>query len=354
MSRIRNIIITIGISFLLLAGFFLWFGLYFIQPADKTGTKETVIIEDGASVREIADTLQSRGIIKHKVCFLAWSRLKGYSKRIKAGEYSLSPSMAPAKIFNILTRGSIILHPVTFPEGYSAEQIAGILARSIKVNKAAFLSMTRDPAVLRKYGISGPSLEGYLYPDTYHFGRKQSPQSIIDAMVGRFNAVISPFKLRLAKTGMTLDKVITLASIVEKETGSTRERSLIASVFLNRIKQGMRLESDPTVIYGIKNFNGNLTRDDLMRYSPYNTYAIAGLPPGPISNPGIESIKAVLYPADTDYLYFVSKNDGSHYFSRSLEEHNRAVMMYQKKRAGLERSSRKDSTEKGNGQVEKT
>ena len=334
MSRIRNIIITIGLLFLLLAGFFLWFGLYFIQPADRMGTKQTVIIEDGTSVREIADTLESQGIIKHKVCFLVWSRLKGYSKRIKSGEYSLSPAMAPAKIFNILTRGLIILHPVTFPEGYSAEQIGGILARSIKVNKAAFLSMVRDPTVLKKYGISGPSLEGYLYPDTYQFSRKQSSRSIIDTMVRRFNAVTSPFKQRVTETGMTLDKVVTLASIVEKETGSPRERPLIASVFLNRIKKGMRLESDPTVIYGIENFNGNLTRDDLTRYSPYNTYVIPGLPRGPISNPGLESIKAVLYPADTDYLYFVSKNDGTHYFSRSLEEHNRAVAVYQKKRAG--------------------
>jgi UPF0755 protein len=334
MPKMRNIIISIGIFFLLAVGFFLWFGLYFVQQADRTGIKQTVIIEDGASVREIAEMLQSRGIIKHKVCFLVWSRLKGYSKRIKSGEYSLSPSMAPAKIFNILTRGLIILHSVTFPEGYSSEQIGAVLSRSIKVDKSAFLSMVHDPTVLRKYGISGPNLEGYLYPDTYQFSRKQSPQSVIDAMVGRFNSVISPYKQRLAKTGMTLDKAVTLASIVEKETGSPKERSLIAGVFLNRIKKGMRLESDPTVIYGIKNFNGNLTRDDLTRYSPYNTYVIQGLPPGPISNPGIESIKAVLYPANTDYLYFVSKNDGSHYFSRSLEEHNRAVAVYQKKRVG--------------------
>jgi UPF0755 protein len=329
-SKVRAILIALGISFLFLAGFFLWFGMYFIQPADRAGAKQIIIIEEGTSVRDIAGLLEDKGIIKHRVCFLVWSRLKGYSHKIKAGEYSLSSAMPPARIFNIVTRGLIVLHPVTFPEGYSAEQIAATLAQRIKMNKTAFLSLMHDPAVLKKYNIPGSSLEGYLYPDTYQFGRKQSPQTVIDTMVGRFNEVISPLKQRIARSGMSLNKIVVLASIVEKETGSSKERPLIANVFLNRMRKGMRLESDPTVIYGIRNFNGNLTRDDLKRYSPYNTYVIGGLPPGPISNPGLDSIKAVLYPADTDYLYFVSKNDGTHYFSRSLEEHNRAVTIYQR------------------------
>jgi len=335
MSKLRTILLTLSISFLLLAGFFLWFGLYFIQPADRTGSKQIIIIEDGTSVPDIAELLENKGIIKHKVCFLVWSRLKGYSHRIKSGEYNLSPVMSPARILHVLTRGLIVLHPVTFPEGYSAEQIAATLAQKIKMDKMVFLSLVRDPAILKKYNIPGASLEGYLYPDTYQFGRKQSPQSVIDTMVGRFNEAVSSLKQRLAQSGMTLDKVVTLASIVEKETGSAKERPIIANVFLNRIKKGMRLESDPTVIYGIRNFNGDLTRDDLKRYSPYNTYVIEGLPPGPISNPGLDSIKAVLYPAGTDYLYFVSKNNGTHYFSRTLEEHNRAVATYQ--RAGVRR-----------------
>jgi UPF0755 protein len=335
-SKLKVILIILGISFLFLAGFFLWFGLYFIQPADKAGSKQIIIIEDGTSVRDIAGLLESKGIIKHKVCFLVWSRLKGYSHRLKSGEYNLSPSMSPAGIFNILTRGLIVLHPVTFPEGYSAEQIATTLAQKIKMDKMTFLSLVHDPAILKKYNIPGSSLEGYLYPDTYQFGRRQSPQSVIETMVGRFNGAVSSLKQRVAQSGMTLDKVVTLASIVEKETGSSKERPVIANVFLNRIKKGMRLESDPTVIYGIRNFNGDLTRDDLKRYSPYNTYVIEGLPPGPISNPGLDSIKAVLYPVETGYLYFVSKNDGTHYFSRTLEEHNRAVLIYQKKQLGVD------------------
>jgi UPF0755 protein len=291
------------------------------------------MVEEGLSLKQVATSLEEKGIIKNKTFFLLWARLRGYGKSIKSGEYSLSPAMAPVKIFDILTRGIIITHPVTFPEGFSAEQIGETLARNINVDKSEFLSLVHNSVILKKYGISGESLEGYLYPDTYQFSRVQSPESIIEVMTGRFNEVISPLRKRIGETGMTLENVVTLASIVEKETGRADERPLIAGVFSNRIKKGMRLDSDPTVIYGIKDFNGNLTRDDLHRYTPYNTYVIKGLPPGPICNPGIESIRAVLYPADTDYLYFVAKNDGTHYFSRSLEEHNRRVITYQKKRA---------------------
>jgi len=332
MSRKRIALVFIGLFFLLATMFFLWFGQYFVQPADRAGAEQVLLIEDGMSLRQVAGILEEKGIIKNKTFFLLWARLKGYGKIIKSGEYSLSPAMAPVKIFDILTRGTIITHPVTFPEGFSAEQIGETLTQNIKVDKSAFLSLVHDSIILKKHGISGPSLEGYLYPDTYQFRRRQSPESIIDVMLDHFNEVISPFKKRIGETGMTLEEVVTLASIVEKETGRADERPLIAGVFLNRIKKGMRLDSDPTVIYGIENFNGNLTRDDLKRYTPYNTYVIKGLPPGPISNPGLESIRAVLYPADTDYLYFVSKNDGSHFFSRSLEEHNRRVLTYQKKR----------------------
>ena len=337
MSKKRITLVLTGIFFLLSMVFFLWFGLYFVQPADKTGSEQVITVEDGMTLRQVAVNLEKNRIIKNKTFFLSWARLKGYGRNIKSGEYRLSPAMAPVKIFDMLTRGIIITHPVTFPEGFTAGQIAEVLAqnKSISVERSAFLSLVHDPAILKKYGVSGTSLEGYLYPDTYQFSRRQSPESIIAVMVSRFNEVILPFKERIGMSGMTLERVITLASIVEKETGRADERPLIASVFLNRIKKDMRLDSDPTVIYGIEDFDGNLTRDDLRKYTPYNTYVIKGLPPGPISNPGIESIRAVLYPSDTDYLYFVSKNDGSHYFSRTLEEHNRHVAAYQKKRASV-------------------
>ncbi|HJX34634.1 MAG TPA: endolytic transglycosylase MltG, partial [Desulfatiglandales bacterium] len=253
------------------------------------------------------------------------------SRKIKAGEYLLNSGMTPARITEILTRGIIITYSVTFPEGFSIEQIGDILAANGLADKNSFISLAHEPGVIQKYRISGPSLEGFLYPDTYQFGKGLPPSLIIDVMVKRFREIAGPYIKRIEELGMTVEEVVTLASIVEKEAGSAEEMPLIASVFLNRLKKGMRMESDPTVIYGMNDFTGNLTRKDLLESTPYNTYVIRGLPPAPISNPGLASIKAVLYPAETDYLYFVSKNDGTHYFSRSIEEHNRAVWIYQKR-----------------------
>ncbi|MDB9823009.1 endolytic transglycosylase MltG [Deltaproteobacteria bacterium] len=327
----RIAVIITGLLSLAMIVIITGFGLYFVNPAEKGGVDQIIIVQEGMSLKEVAGRLESRGLIRNRTIFTFWTRLMGYGRQVKAGEYLLSSGMAPIKIMEILTRGVIITYSVTIPEGFSIEQVGGMLAEKGLVDKPQFISIAREPQILSKYGIVGPSLEGYLYPDTYQFGRGLSPVSIIDVMIKRFNEVVKPFMKRIEESGMTMEEVVTLASIVEKETGSAEERPLISSIFLNRIKKGMRLESDPTVIYGMDNFAGNLTRKDLSESTPYNTYMIRGLPPGPIANPGLESIKAVLYPSETDYLYFVSKNDGTHYFSRSLEEHNRAVRIYQKK-----------------------
>jgi UPF0755 protein len=193
------------------------------------------------------------------------------------------------------------------------------------------MALTADADLVASYEIDGPSLEGYLFPDTYFVSRDMAPRQIIDLMVKRFWEVYHDL-VEHRQVEMPLRDVVTLASIVEKETGLPEERPVIASVFLNRLKRKMRLESDPTVIYGIKDFDGNLKKKDLDLPGPYNTYCHFGLPPGPIANPGRESLRAVLTPAETEYLYFVSKNDGSHHFSATLSEHNRAVARYQKRR----------------------
>ena len=244
----------------------------------------------------------------------------------------MSARMPPLEILAKLTRGDILTHPVTIPEGLTREQIAELLSGKGLGNRERFMKLTEDPVLVNKYGIQGETLEGYLYPDTYQFARGLSARSVIETMVNRFWQLVGPLKKRAKEVNMPIGEVVILASIVEKETGRSGERPIIASVFLNRLKRRMRLDSDPTVIYGLKNFNGNLTRKDLAKPTPYNTYLIRGLPPGPIANPGIASIKAVLYPAGTDFLYFVSKNDGSHYFSKTLAEHNEAVWKYQKRR----------------------
>jgi len=308
------------------------FGYFLLSPASKEGADQVFSIREGATLKEVSSELQQRGIIRSRELVLLWSRLRGYSRDIKAGEYRLNPGMSPVKIIEILRKGEIVTHAVTIPEGYTMRQIARLLDEKGLVDEEAFISAGKNPVVARRYGLSGPSLEGYLYPDTYYFGLGLSPASIIDTMVRRFFQIIAPFKERMKQTGMSLQQVVTLASIVEKETGNAKERPLIASVFINRLKRGMRLESDPTVIYGLRGFDGNLKKSHLSEQSPYNTYVIKGLPPGPIANPGKDSIRAVLYPAKTEYLYFVSKNDGTHYFSRTLKEHNRAVETYQKRR----------------------
>jgi UPF0755 protein len=307
-------------------------GLLLITPGGKSGKEQVFVVREGLPLSEISAELHQRGLIKYPSLFMFWGRLMGYSRQIKAGEYALSPTMSPVEILDKLRKGIIITHPVTIPEGFTMEQIALLLEEKGLVNKEAFLALAKDPATLKRFGITGPSLEGYLYPDTYQFGRGISPLSILETMVHHFRDVVRPFAERIEKTGLALDEVVTLASIVEKETGLAKERPTIASVFLNRLERGMRLASDPTVIYGLDEFDGNLRKADLSKKTPYNTYVIRGLPPGPIANPGLESIKAVVFPEQTDYLYFVSKNDGSHHFSKTLSEHNRAVQTYQKKK----------------------
>jgi UPF0755 protein len=335
MTRTRLVFMCIGLFFLLVVSLSLGFGLFLVSPANKEGVNQVFVVKEGSSLKEVAGELEKGGLITNKTLFVLWARVKGYGKGVRAGEYSLSPAMAPIQLLEILRKGLVILHAVTIPEGFTRHQIADLLEAKGLADKKHFLELTQDEALLRQYGISGPSLEGYLFPDTYHFSRGTPTLAIIDTMVRRFRQEVTPLMEQARGTGMKFEDVVILASIVEKETGRPEERPLIASVFLNRLRLGMRLESDPTVIYGMENFKGNLKKGDLMERTPYNTYVIHGLPPGPIANPGLDSIKAVIDPARSDYLYFVSKNDGSHHFSKTLAEHNRAVEVYQKRRGKM-------------------
>jgi UPF0755 protein len=283
-------------------------------------------------LREVAEELERAHLITSKNLFVLWAKLAGQSKQIKTGEYALSAGMAPVKILEKIHKGLVVLHTVTIPEGFSMEQIADLLAAKGLVQKEVFLRLAQNPKALSAHGIKANSLEGYLFPDTYHFSRGLDPSTLVDTMLKRFWQRAGPLRERADAIGIKIEEVVILASIVEKETGNPAERPVIASVFLNRLRLGMRLESDPTVIYGLKDFDGNLRKHDLTRETPYNTYLIKGLTPGPIASPGLDAIKAVLCPAQTEYLYFVSKNDGSHHFSKTLGEHNRAVEAYQKKK----------------------
>jgi len=311
-----------------------WVAYYAFQPGPFLDKDSAIVqIPKGATVQQIGELLAGAGLIHRDFRFVLVTKAMGVGSRLPAGEFELASGKSPVELLGQLTRARPLQHIVTIPEGLRAVEIAETFAKDGWCDQQRFLALVGNPSFIQSLRITGvESLEGYLYPDTYYLVKgNYTEEKLIRMMVSRFHAVYG--KLSARYTGpLNRHEIITLASIVEKETGNPRERATIAAVFLNRLQRGMRLQSDPTVIYGLDNFSGNLTRDDLKTPSPYNTYVIPALPPGPICNPGGEAIRAVLYPAEEKYLYFVSQNNGSHHFSKSLQEHNRAVHKYQKKR----------------------
>jgi len=326
---IAILLILIFLS-IVVAGGYLNIVTYAQKPPDTAPVEQAVDVQSGLGFKALSTLLYQKGMILHPVKFRLFARIKGYDKRIKAGEYMLSSAMTPKKILETMVDGKVYLHRLTIPEGYNLTQVAQAVETAGLASEADFLKATIDPDLLNVNGIDAQTFEGYLFPDTYYFPRGVTSENIITTMVKRFWSVFNPEWKEQTKTlGMTIHQVITLASIIEKETAVAAERPIISSVFHNRLKRNMRLESDPTVIYGIGDYNGNITRKDLESPTRYNTYTMKGLPPGPISNAGIKAIEAALYPADTKFLYFVSRNDRTHHFSTNFRDHNRAVRKYQ-------------------------
>ena len=312
------------------AGVYLNIVGYAQKPPNTAPVEQAVIVQSGQGFKALSTLLYQKGMILHPVKFRLFARIKGYDKRIKAGEYMLSSAMTPKKILETMVDGKVYLHRLTIPEGYNLRQIAQAVESAGLASEADFLKAATDPDLVHAKEIDAQTFEGYLFPDTYYFPRGVTSENIISTMVKRFWSVFKPEWEEQTKTlGLTIPQVITLASIIEKETAVADERPIISSVFHNRLKRNMRLESDPTVIYGIEDYNGNITRKDLESPTRYNTYTMKGLPPGPISNTGVKAIEAALYPADTKFLYFVSRNDRTHHFSTNFKDHNRAVRKYQ-------------------------
>jgi UPF0755 protein len=260
---------------------------------------------------------------------------------LRAGEYALDSTLSVREIVDRLVRGEVVRREITFPEGRNLAEAAEIAAAR-KLDAAAFLAAAKDPSSIRDLDPKAPDLEGYLFPDTYDVPRSGNVSAVlVTRMVERFRSVIAPEMPRIAASKMTVREIVTLASLVELETARVEERPRIAAVFLNRLGRGMLLQTDPTIIYALKKkgtWNGNIRHVDLALDSPFNTYKVAGLPPGPIASPGREALRAVLEPAPVKDLYFVSRNDGSHQFSETLAEHNRAVDLYQKRRGSRRES----------------
>jgi UPF0755 protein len=305
-----------------------------LAPAAPEAEPVLFVVEPGDSLARVAARLEDAGLVRDARAVEWLARLRGLAGSLHAGEYELSAAARPREILEQIASGRVATYAVSVPEGFTAAQIAERLEQAGLAVAADFLAATDDSGFAAELGLPAERLEGYLFPETYRLARGQAPRAIARAMVEQFRRVWREVAPRAQERGLGMHEVVTLASIVEKETGAPEERPLIASVFANRLARGMRLESDPTTIYGIPGFDGNLRRRDLENGdNPYNTYRIPGLPPGPIASPGRAALAAVVEPAESDYLYFVSRNDGTHVFSRSYREHVNAVNRYQRRRA---------------------
>ncbi len=298
-----------------------------VRPSHREG-EAVVEINRGDTTSLIADKLIEAGVINSWYLFKLEARLSG--AKIKAGEYSIPLKLSIRDVIAFLDKGKTLLHKVTIREGLTIPEIAAALEESNMVAANDFMDAVAQLAQSNKWAIPAKTLEGYLFPETYNFRKGVKADSVAREMVNTFYkqvATVAPEELM--KNPEALHEVVTLASIIEKETGAEHERKVISAVFTNRLKKNMLLQSDPTVIYALPKFDGNIRKKDLSYDSPYNTYKYAGLPPGPIASPGLGSLDAALNPASESYLYFVSKNNGEHYFSRTLREHNNAVRKYQ-------------------------
>lgn len=302
--------------------------LFSLRPVDLSGTSRAIVIPKGASTSEIGQRLAAAGVIRRPVDFVIAVRLRRLTHALREGEYELSPAMGLLEIVDKIARGDVVLYTVTIPEGFTVAEIADVLARDGLGDRDRLLALVRtgarvfDAPFLRALPL--PSLEGYLFPDTYRIPKHLDEREVMQLFLNRFANVALP-RWRDAGANRSLHEIVTMASMVEREAKVPSERPMIAGVLYNRLSRGWRLEVDATVLYALGRHKPVVTEADVKVDSPYNTYLHAGLPPGPIANPGLAAIDAALHPAQTPYLYYVAKADGSHVFSRTLAEHLAAI-----------------------------
>lgn len=321
-----------------------FYSLVLLWPQGNPYSSVKVTIPKGASLKEVSAHLQDHNVIRNERSFLLAVKTLGYEKDIPAGRFKLVKAETNFDVINQLVNGIQLNKRVTILEGWTIAMIAQELEIKLGIDSELFENACKNKLLLWKWGFEGDTFEGYLFPETYRFSEDEDPQDMIKRMVEEFEENFTEdLKVRMEELGMTMTEVITLASIIEGEAIYNRERPVIAGVYHNRLKQGMRLQADPTIQYIVEDGPRRLLNKDLKIDSPYNTYLNYGLPPGPINNPGIESIKAALYPAETEYLYFVARGDGYHTFSRTKEEHTKAKREFQEFR----RKARRQKTIKG-------
>lgn len=320
-------------SVVLVATIHLYIAL-FVPPSKERVWKE-VEVQEGMSFKAIAAVLQKEGIIRFRGYFELLGRMEGISRKVRVGYYGLNTNMSMWDVLDALRNGKIIEYQVIIPEGYNLYQIGWTLSNTPLISSPnEFINLVKNKEYVRSLGIEADTLEGYLFPDTYYFPKGIKLADIPKKMVQRYKAVfVDSYRSRAKEMGFTEHQIITLASIVEKEAKVSSERKVIAAVYLNRLNKKMKLQADPTAVYGTKAWVTNVTKQDLKRPSRYNTYLHKGLPPGPIANPGQGAILASLYPEKVDYIFFVAQGDGSHYFSKEYKDHEKAIGRYRSSRA---------------------
>jgi len=325
---VKRTVAVIAVLVVALVAMGLAYREYLATPA---GPEEWVRVElqKGIGTNDIARLLEDRGLLKHPNAFVIYSRITGKDRRIQAGSYLLSCSMAPLEILDRLVKGQVVTMAFTVPEGTIMRNIASIVQAAAGVDSAQFMHFCTSDSFARSLGVHAPNLEGYLFPDTYTITWGARPDRVAAMMVARLTALLADMEWDEELTRLSRHEILTLASIVEKEAHVPEERPKIAAVYLNRLRMGMKLDADPTIVYALGGTVRRLTYDDLKTPSPYNTYLNPGLPPGPICSPGLGCIRAVVHPDRMcRSLYFVATGDGSHVFSRTYAEHLRAVRRY--------------------------
>ena len=320
-----------GIALAILAAALLSSFLLFDTPPKGNWEGKLVLVPKGSPLPEVIGVLREGGVLPHPLAFRALVLLTFSGRRLHYGEYAFPTPPSAFEAWRRLVRGDVIKYEVTVPPGANLYDVAKLLEEKKLAKAEAFLVTAASPAVLRRLEIPGDSAEGYLFPDSYIFVKPVTTEEILEFMVRQFHRKVPQDAEKRAKeAGLSLHEIVTIASIIEKETGIEEEKPLVSAVIRRRLALGMPLQMDPTVIYGVKRFDGKVTRKDLRTAGPYNTYLNRGLPPGPIANPGLAALAAALSPPNTEFLYFVSKNDGSHTFSRTLPEHNLAVERFRR------------------------
>jgi UPF0755 protein len=333
--RLLKYLLLIGLVVVVVLGAAAYFGFNRIYQSYKGYEAAEVFVDvpPGAGPVAIGQRLVDAGVVQDSVTFRGALWVSGRARDLKAGEYRFTDAMTPLEVIDKIARGDVYRRAITFREGLTIREMARVFEDSGFGTAADFEKAASDPAAIRDIDATAPDLEGYLFPETYALPRNTPASALVAQMVSHFEKSFTPEMREAVKgRGLSIREAVTLASLVEKETAVDNERPIVAAVYLNRHRIGMPMQADPTVIYALQRagrYNGNIRRDDLQFDSPYNTYRYPGLPPGPIAAPGRAALEAVAKPADVDYLYFVSKNDGSHVFARTLDEHNRNVREWQ-------------------------